>query len=36
MVLESGELVEPQALSIEVHDGFEWARGASESKLRDG
>jgi hypothetical protein len=36
VVLESGELVESQAVSIEVHDGFESARGASESKLRDG
>jgi hypothetical protein len=36
MVLESGELVESHAVSIEVHEGFESARGASESKLRDG
>jgi hypothetical protein len=36
MVLESGELVEPQAFSIEVHDGVESARGASESRLRAG
>jgi hypothetical protein len=36
MVLESGELVDSQAVSIGVHDGFESARGASESKLSDG
>jgi hypothetical protein len=36
MVLESGELVEPEAVSIEVHDGVASVRGASESKLRDG
>jgi hypothetical protein len=36
MVLESAELVESQAVSIEMHDCVESARGASESKLRDG